>query len=257
MRPTPPLLLPRRALLKAGGALLAAPALLRPALAQNEQGRFAQWMQWTQIIGPDWGLRNATTIRAFPQQQSLLCLKWTIFPSNATTLVSIPDPSGMIAMRLFRLYNDRPDAPLAESHEVLEDFCWLENNRLTERVWTQALDSAKDTWETITTSPYAETLALPETSTLVWIQPTRDVPVDGNTQSIDLNGPNSDIPLSKLLQDMLTNDLFVAVTKQPRELLLEGTEAGDPETAILVRLPQSVRPVFPALYLRLLTTPTP
>lgn len=216
--------------------------------------RYARWMQWTQIIGPNWGMRSAYTIRAFPTEQYAMVLKWSPSPASALSLTSVPDPGGLMALRMFRTYEERPITDLASSVDLLEDFCWLERSRLFEKVWTETTKDAAEFWEGFTTASNATPLALPATGTLLWIQPTMDLPDHTRSNSLILEGTLAGHPLATLLNRMVDDDLFVAATTQNTAKVLEGTGIQQSSTSILVRLANRPDLPYPCVYLRLLST---
>jgi len=244
--------MPRRAVLAAGLGLLAAPALLGRAHAQGVgEGALAQWFQWTQIIGPTWGNRSAITIRSYPRQDYATMLVWAAFPQRSIKLTTIADPDGALGQRMFRLYNERQPDDLARTIEIVEDFCWLGNDRLAEKVWTQPFPEAQRAWEAFLAAPSVE-VPLPNEGTMVWMQPTRDSLEATKGSTLDMNGTLSTHPLTTIVTSMVSNSLFVAGSAQYRQALLNGTGLNDMENSILVRLPETLRPPYPHAYIRLL-----
>lgn len=250
--PSPSSLTRRTLLRTSAGAFLAFGVGARAGAQDIGRARFARWMQWTQILGAEWNIRNAYTIRAFPSDATALVLKWNAFPSSAISLVSVPDPGGLMAYRMFRSYHERPSTPLATNIDIVEDFCWLERTRLHENVWTEGWPDAAKPWEGFTAASNATTIPLPAAGCLLWIQPTMDIPEEHHKNQLILNGALASHPLSTLINAMIDQDLFVAASVQAPDRLLQGTNLHSSHQSTLVRLADRPDLPFPSVYMRLL-----
>ena len=237
------------------GAAMMGLVAAQPALAQGlrRATRLPRWVQWTRISGPAWGSRGGLSIRAYPGAGYATVFSWSAYPARASTIHNVPDPGGLLAEKMFRLYEIRGAEELSGSPTVIEDFCWIDRAKLHESVWTSTMPAAAELWDAFRAAPNAEVVPIPpSTRTVLLVQPTMDSPQDDATNTIDLRGDLSSHPLSNMLQAMIASDLMVATSPQDTSILLDGMGDFKRSNSILVMLPPGLNVPYGAIYLRTL-----
>ena len=216
--------------------------------------KFAQWIQWTHISGSEWGLRQAYTLRSDPATQSVQVLKWSATPAQAEALWVVPDPQNFMSKRLFDTYDQRPDKPLQESYQTIEDFTWQEAHQLHEKIWTDVNDRSAEIWHHFTDPQNGTPIALPKSGIVVWLQPSAD-PVDTSdtNNTLILDGAMGQHLLQTIIRQMVEADMFLsAIPDSFISDILVGTNLSDEGTSYKVVLPPDMGKPYSMVYMRLL-----
>ena len=252
----------RRTLLLGAGAAATAALLPQPSAAQTlRRGRLPLWIQWTRLIGNRKNRRVGLSMRAFPYDGQVMAFSWELGPPRAMEMFTFPDPGGVFAEPLFRLYEGRNNTVPPTNITFLEDVSWHAGNRLRENVWTEPDPSIEAMWATWQDMPglVRTPLTTAMGGTVLLIQQTadplpkaeKDRPEDAPPLYLDTEDIHKDLPVSKAITQMVaTRSMIATLPTSPQDSVPKGLY--DPQGTTFVRLAPQPEAIAPHAYLRLL-----